>query len=81
MPGEQRIRVGTILYGFCGLFGGPHTDHYYGDKRVEAVGADWVVAREIDTGRACFAAAREWIPDIFAELAEQTTPQEIGGVQ
>lgn len=37
------IRVGTVLYGYCGgLFG----RHSYGEKRVEAVGADWVVARD-----------------------------------
>ena len=37
------IRVGDKLYGFCeGYFGRDS----YNDKRVEAVGADWVVARE-----------------------------------
>lgn len=36
------IRVGTVLYGFChGAFGRDS----YADKRVEAIGADWVVAR------------------------------------
>lgn len=40
---NQVIRVGTVLYGFChGAFGRDS----YGDKRVEAIGADWVVARE-----------------------------------
>lgn len=45
------IRIGTLLYGFCGgYFGGDS----YEDKRVEAVGVDWVVAREIESGRICF---------------------------
>ena len=37
--------VGTVLYGFCeGRFGRDG----YGDKRIEAIGADWVVVRYID---------------------------------
>jgi hypothetical protein len=31
-----------VLYGYCG----GHFSNTYGDKRVEAVGADWVVARD-----------------------------------
>lgn len=37
------IRVGAVLYGFCG--GGFGRDSY-GDKRVEGIGVDWVVARD-----------------------------------
>jgi hypothetical protein len=37
------LRVGDVLYGFCGGYFGRDS---YNDKRVEAVGADWVVARE-----------------------------------
>lgn len=38
------VRVGSILYGFCGgAFG---RDSYH-DKRVEAIGADWLVARPL----------------------------------
>ncbi len=45
------IPIGTILRGFCnGYFGRAS----YSDKRVEAVGADWIVARD-DDGRALFA--------------------------
>lgn len=45
------IRVGTVLYGFCsGNFGRDS----YEDKRVEAISADWVVAREISTGLVVF---------------------------
>lgn len=45
----QSIRVGAVLYGFCGGCFGRDS---YGDKRVEAIGADWVVAREEDGNRA-----------------------------
>lgn len=44
-----RIAVGTVLYGHCG---GEFGRDSYTDKRVEAVGADWVVAREIKTDAA-----------------------------
>lgn len=45
------IRTGTLLYGYCGgLFGRDS----YSDKRVEAIGVDWVVARE-DNGTVVFA--------------------------
>lgn len=37
------LRVGDILKGFCaGHFGRDS----YSDKRVEAIGADWVVTRD-----------------------------------
>ena len=38
-----QLRVGQMLYGFChGAFGRDS----YSDQRVEAVGSDWVVARD-----------------------------------
>lgn len=44
------LRVGDKLYGFChGHFGRDS----YETKRVEAIGSDWVVARD-EHGRACF---------------------------
>lgn len=43
------LRVGAMLYGFCGGHFG--RDSYY-DKRVEAIGADWVVART-NSGTLC----------------------------
>jgi len=46
------ILVGTLLEGFCGGWFGRDS---YGDKRVEAIGADWIVAREIDSGVPLFA--------------------------
>ena len=39
---RSMLRVGTILYGYCGGY----FDHSYENKRIEAVGADWVVARD-----------------------------------
>lgn len=37
--------VGTVLYGYCdGFFGRDG----YGGKRIEAIGADWVVVRYIN---------------------------------
>ena len=38
------IGVGTILYGYCDGFFGRDS---YSNKRIEAVGADWVVARSM----------------------------------
>lgn len=45
MNGGSPLRVGDMLYGFCG---GSFGRDSYDDKRVEAIGADWVVAREND---------------------------------
>lgn len=54
------LRVGDVLgsdaephmEGFCGGYFGRDS---YDPKRVEAIGADWVVAREIRSGHALFA--------------------------
>lgn len=41
----MNVYVGMVLKGYCyGYFGRDS----YGDKRVEAVGADWIVVREDD---------------------------------
>ena len=43
-PPSRPLRVGDVLYGYCeGVFGRDS----YGEKRVEAIGADWVVVREV----------------------------------
>ena len=48
----SRLYVGSILYGYCaGHFGRDS----YDKKRVEALGVDWVVVREIDSGQVLFA--------------------------
>lgn len=42
------LRVGDRLVGFCAGFFGRDS---YGDKRIEALGPDWCVAREIDSSQ------------------------------
>jgi hypothetical protein len=42
---DTPLRVGDILHGFCGGMFGRDS---YEDKRVEAIGADWVVTRRAD---------------------------------
>lgn len=42
------LRVGDVLYGYCGGHFGRDS---YEDKRVEAIGADWVVVRGGDIMR------------------------------
>ena len=39
------LRIGTLLYGYCG---GAFGRDSYSNKRVEGIGADWVVARELE---------------------------------
>ena len=58
------LAVGTILYGFCG---GAFGRDSYDDKRVEAVGVDWVVVRN-EAGYAGFACG----DDIHEDLAKFT---------
>lgn len=44
VPDQQApLRVGDVLHGFCG---GEFGRDAYQCKRVEALGADWVVARD-----------------------------------
>lgn len=54
------LRVGDLLYGFCGGYFGRDS---YDVKRVEAIGADWVVARGED-GQPVFA---QVVPDLLTE--------------
>lgn len=61
------IYVGTVLYGFCG---GEFGRDGYADKRVEAIGTDWVVAREIVDGTPVFARCDP------RELEKYTVPEE-----
>lgn len=69
---KRPLRVGDILYGFCG---GEFGRDSYGDKRVEAIGADWVVVRGgglLDTD----------LPDLYhgdpEDLFQYTTKPEEG---
>lgn len=64
----DQLLVGTILYGYCGGYFGRDS---YEDKRVEAVGVDWVVTRNAD-GYVEFAYGET----IHTLLAEYTTPED-----
>ena len=57
------IRIGTVLHGFCG---GMFDVDYYSTRRVEAMGADWVVART-ESGDVHFAACP---PEFLEEYAK-----------
>lgn len=58
------LRIGTVIYGYCeGKFGRDS----YGNKRVEAIGADWVVVREEGVGPMLY----EGNPE---DLLKYTTP-------
>lgn len=64
------IAVGSILYGFCGgLFGRDS----YANKRVEAFGIDWIVAREMDSGAAPVFASGD---GILQKLEDDTHPEK-----
>ncbi len=65
---RKTLRVGDLLYGFCG---GAFGRDSYDDKRVEAIGTDWVVARRpVDTGEPEFCAGPP------KELCEYLEPPE-----
>ena len=40
----NQLQVGQILYGYCGGFFGRDS---FEDKRIEAIGYDWVVVRDV----------------------------------
>jgi hypothetical protein len=54
------LPVGTKLYGYCNGFFGRNS---YNEKRVEAVGTDWVVARDLCTERPVMADLWDWEED------------------
>jgi hypothetical protein len=61
------LLVGAVLHGFCGGYFG--RDHY-NCCRVEAVGVDWVVVRNLEGQGIDFAIGR----DIHDNLAEYRKP-------
>lgn len=62
-------RVGMVFPWYCnGYFGDS-----YRPKRVEAIGHDWIVVREIETGTALFA---DVPPDKLDELAERWSEEK-----
>lgn len=70
--GDKQLRVGAVLYGYCGGFFGRDS---YGDKRIEAIGADWLVVREEDGTPNCalFPASDDWT---LGTLTEYLTPED-----
>lgn len=46
------VKVGDILYGFCNGYFGIES---YENKIVEAVGSDWIVAREVYSAKVVIA--------------------------
>jgi hypothetical protein len=50
------IFIGQIIYGYCNGEWGRDSFH---DKRIEAFGYDWIVAREIGTGKPDFVAFKD----------------------
>jgi hypothetical protein len=58
------LLVGDVLHGFSGGYFGRDS---YNCKRIEAVGTDWVVAREEDNGQAVFANAAPHILEPYKE--------------
>jgi hypothetical protein len=65
------IRVGTVLYGFCGGHFGRDS---YENKTVEAFGCGWLVARDSDGGIHVATSSRDWkVPDC---LRPYTVPED-----
>ena len=66
------LQVGQVLYGYCGEYFGRDS---YESKRVEAVGVDWVVAREISDPH-CVRIYPEFAEgvNIHQDLEEYTNP-------
>lgn len=60
------VQVGAVLYGFCGGHFGRDS---YTDKRVEAMGADWLVVRN-EYGKP------EFFSGNVSELQEYLVPED-----
>jgi hypothetical protein len=67
------LYVGSILYGFCGGCFGRDS---YANKRVEAFGADWVVAREEGPGDFGSGGSVVFADVSPSELVEYLTPEK-----
>lgn len=61
------LMVGDVLGGFCGGYFGRDS---YADKRVEAIGADWVVVRNAEDGRPEFFGGGP--PDMLFQFVRRT---------
>ena len=66
------LQIGQILYGFCGGHFGRDFAAYH-DKRIEAVGVDWVVVRD-EKGNPNFACGVDTIKFLQTDVC--TKPQD-----
>ena len=66
-----RIGVGSILYGFCNGFFGRDS---YDDKRIEAMGCDWIVARALTENAKPSFATFEKSEDLLRHVIEWSQP-------
>ena len=64
----ESLRIGQVLFGFCGGYFGRDS---YNNKRVEALGADWVVVRDMEDGTVQFhgGAPEDLLPFTRPEVA------------
>ena len=68
---KDLFQVGQILYANCGGLCSPESKE---DKRIEAMGLDWMIAREIESGNIVYFkldAYSKW-----KDLAAYTTPSK-----
>ncbi len=65
------IRVGSVLHGYCG---GAFGRDSYNCKRVEAIGADWIVVRYIKQSESDAACG----PNILGTLEEYLQTASLG---
>lgn len=72
-PNTLMVQVGSVLYGSCGSDFGRMI---YGPLRVEAVGADWVVARN-ERGEVYFAEYSEYQPGYLQERLQPYLSPEV----
>lgn len=63
------LQIGQMLYGYCGGIFGRDS---YDNKRVEAIGIDWVVVRE-DDGTPNFASGFKDLE--YLQIDEHTKPK------
>jgi hypothetical protein len=66
---DAPLRVGDVIYGFCGGIFGRDS---YSNKRVEFIGADWVVCRETAFGDVGVPVLYHGCPD---DLKQYRTPE------
>jgi hypothetical protein len=73
------LAVGMVFLGYCGGYFGRNA---YGEKRVEAFGADWIVARGGLSGKSIYCATFKSADDMrkcveeFLKENEALTPIE-----